>query len=89
MSFEDYSRLFTHCNICHMMNTSFFSFKKKWYEVILHGEWHVLGQNGGGEYQVSAALTLSVLMGWDLAEWLEMCASIPKITCRFKSQRWQ
>jgi hypothetical protein len=52
---------------------------------------HVAGQNGwgGGETagnivyvpaDVSGVICVCYKMGWDLAEWLERCASIMKIT---------
>ncbi|ESO85096.1 hypothetical protein LOTGIDRAFT_235955 [Lottia gigantea] len=48
MSFEDLLNHFTAIDICHFVNTSFFSIKKTWAEAILHSEWHHNGRNGGG-----------------------------------------
>lgn len=39
MSFEDFCRYFTSIDICHMINTSFFSTSKTWKEDIVEGEW--------------------------------------------------
>ncbi|KAK6184886.1 hypothetical protein SNE40_007247 [Patella caerulea] len=48
MSFEDFIQHFTYVDICHFVNTSFFSIKKTWSESIMHSEWNHNGRNGGG-----------------------------------------
>ncbi|CAL1546272.1 unnamed protein product [Lymnaea stagnalis] len=47
MSFDDFCRYFTHIDICHMMNTSFFTLKRSWKETAAVGEWR-RGQRAGG-----------------------------------------
>lgn len=39
MSLDDFIKHFTNVDICHFVNTSFFSLKKSWAEALLHGEW--------------------------------------------------
>ena len=39
MSFADFTKVFTSVDVCHFVNTSFFSVKKTWTETILNGEW--------------------------------------------------
>ena len=39
MSLDDFCKHFTSLDMCHVYNTSFFSFKKRWHETVLHGEW--------------------------------------------------
>ncbi|XP_076438968.1 calpain-5-like isoform X3 [Babylonia areolata] len=50
MCFDDFVKYFTHVDICHFVNTSFFTLKKSWNEAILHSQWSVSGRNGGGDY---------------------------------------
>ena len=57
MSFDDFTRLFTNVDICHFVNTSFFTIKKTWNETIWHGQWTVAGRNGGGNYESSTFLS--------------------------------
>ncbi|BFZ00227.1 hypothetical protein BsWGS_03266 [Bradybaena similaris] len=47
MAFEDFCRYFTHIDICHMMNTSFFTLKRTWKESVSTGEWR-RGHTAGG-----------------------------------------
>ncbi|CAG5128776.1 unnamed protein product, partial [Candidula unifasciata] len=47
MAFEDFCRYFTHIDICHMMNTSFFTLKRTWKESVCTGEWR-RGHTAGG-----------------------------------------
>ncbi|KAL8601920.1 hypothetical protein ACOMHN_020655 [Nucella lapillus] len=47
MSFEDFCRHFTHVDVCHMMNTSFFTLKKTWREQLHTGEWRRPQRVGG------------------------------------------
>lgn len=47
MSFEDFCRHFTHVDLCHMMNTSFFTLKKTWREQLFIGEWRKPHRAGG------------------------------------------
>ena len=46
MSFEDYIRLFTHVNICHIVTGTLFTPKKTWNESIFYSQW--TGQNTRG-----------------------------------------
>lgn len=39
MSLNDFIAHFTNVDICHFVNTSFFSLKKTWSEAMMHGEW--------------------------------------------------
>ena len=39
MCFDDFATYFARVDICHFVNTSFFSLKKTWSEALLHGEW--------------------------------------------------
>lgn len=39
MSFGDFIKVFDSIDVCHFVNTSFFSIKKTWTETMLHGEW--------------------------------------------------
>ena len=39
MPFSEFCTFFTHVEICHFVNTSFFSLKKTWTESLLRGEW--------------------------------------------------
>ncbi|XP_076323559.1 calpain-5-like isoform X1 [Tachypleus tridentatus] len=39
MPFEDFCRHFTDMSICHMVNTSWFSFSKSWREASFQGQW--------------------------------------------------
>ncbi|PVD18345.1 hypothetical protein C0Q70_20894 [Pomacea canaliculata] len=47
MAFEDFCRYFTHVDVCHMMNTSFFTLKKSWREKVMEGEWRRPQRAGG------------------------------------------
>ncbi|KAK6963019.1 calpain-5, partial [Biomphalaria glabrata] len=47
MSFDDFCRYFTHIDICHMMNTSFFTLKRSWKESVAVGVWR-RGTRAGG-----------------------------------------
>lgn len=47
MSFEDFYRYFTDVDICHMVNTSFFSLRKTWTEYQFPGEWRTPNRAGG------------------------------------------
>ncbi|XP_060079370.1 calpain-5-like [Ylistrum balloti] len=47
MAFEDFYRYFTSMDICHMINTSFFSFKKTWKQGKAFGEWKRQDRCGG------------------------------------------
>ncbi|XP_064603652.1 calpain-5-like [Liolophura sinensis] len=49
MSFSDFISNFTNVDICHFVNTSFFSMKKTYSEALLHGRWAQNGRNGGSE----------------------------------------
>lgn len=54
MAFEDFCRYYTDIDICHIMNTSLFSIKKKWKEYIGKGEWTSPSRCGGcGNYSDS------------------------------------
>ncbi|KAK7489937.1 hypothetical protein BaRGS_00018802 [Batillaria attramentaria] len=57
MSFDDFVRYFTHVELCHIVNTSFFTIKKSWSEAVLHSAWTTAGRNGGSNYE--SALVLS------------------------------
>lgn len=51
MAFEDFCRYFTSLDICHVINRSFFSFKKTWKEGNVVGEWRRPDRCGGcGNY---------------------------------------
>ena len=39
MAFEDFIQHFTNLDICHFVNTSFFSLKKTWSEGMVNGAW--------------------------------------------------
>ena len=39
LPFSEFCTFFTHVEICHFVNTSFFSLKKTWTESLLRGEW--------------------------------------------------
>ena len=39
MSFDDFLENFTNVDICHFVNTAFFTLKKSWTEAVLNGEW--------------------------------------------------
>ena len=39
MSFDDFIIHFSNVDICHFVNTSFFSIKKSWHEAMFKGEW--------------------------------------------------
>ncbi|XP_076452213.1 calpain-5-like [Babylonia areolata] len=56
MAFTDFVHYFTSVDICHFVNTSFFTIKKTWNESIWHSQWTTAGMNGGGEYQTSIHL---------------------------------
>ena len=47
MTFEDFCKHFQQTAICRVINTSFFSFKKTWYEGIVHGVWRKPDRAGG------------------------------------------
>ncbi|XP_059144535.1 calpain-5-like isoform X2 [Physella acuta] len=51
MSYNDFLANFTHVDICHFVNTSFFSLKKTWHESVFFGEWKISGRNGGNNLQ--------------------------------------
>ncbi|RUS70059.1 hypothetical protein EGW08_022174 [Elysia chlorotica] len=52
MAFDDFCRYFTHIDICHMMNTAFFTLKRSWKETTEFGEWRRGGRAGGcGNHQ--------------------------------------
>ncbi|XP_070179126.1 calpain-5-like [Littorina saxatilis] len=57
MRFEDFAKYFTHIDICHFVNTSFFSTKKSWSEAVWHSQWTVSGRNGGGNYESATFLS--------------------------------
>ncbi|KAK3744157.1 hypothetical protein RRG08_064184 [Elysia crispata] len=50
MSFEDWCKYFTEADICHFVNTSFFTLKKTWIETICFSEWSSAGRNGGNNW---------------------------------------
>ncbi|KAH9495989.1 Calpain-5, partial [Bulinus truncatus] len=56
MHLEDFLKYFTHVDICHFVNTSFFSLKKSWHESILFSEWTIGGRNGGNDPSLSTFL---------------------------------
>lgn len=39
MSFDDFCKNFTHIDLCHLINTSYFSLSKTWHEGEGIGEW--------------------------------------------------
>jgi hypothetical protein len=47
MSYEDFCHYFTSMDICHMINMSFFSFKKTWREGKVSGTWKRPDRAGG------------------------------------------
>lgn len=47
MPFEDFVAEFTDLSICHLINTSFFSFRKTWRETFFLGEWTRPNHAGG------------------------------------------
>ena len=51
MSFDDFVKNFSNMDICHMINTSFFSFSKKYKESVFYGSWKKPHLSGGcGNY---------------------------------------
>ncbi|XP_046381711.1 calpain-5-like isoform X4 [Haliotis rufescens] len=50
MSFSDFIQNFSSIQICHFVNTSFFSLKKTWNESSMHSKWSHSGRNGGSNY---------------------------------------
>ncbi|XP_041356011.1 calpain-5-like isoform X2 [Gigantopelta aegis] len=57
MSFDDFLRNFTNIDICHFVNTSFFSLKKTWTEAIIHSKWSHSGRNGGRDFYSNTFLS--------------------------------
>ena len=51
MSFEDFCKNYTHIDLCHLINTSFFTLSKTWHEGKGMGEWkaHRCGGSVGNE----------------------------------------
>ncbi|CAH1781191.1 unnamed protein product [Owenia fusiformis] len=47
MLFTDYCKYFKNMSICRVVNTSFFSLHKKYYESVFHGEWKAPNRAGG------------------------------------------
>lgn len=47
MSYEDFCHYFTSIDVCHMINMSFFSFKKTWREAKMNGTWKRPDRAGG------------------------------------------
>ncbi|VDI30156.1 calpain-5 [Mytilus galloprovincialis] len=47
MSYEDFVKYFNHVDICHVMNTSFFSLSKTWSEAVGVGQWKKPDRCGG------------------------------------------
>ncbi|GFN96037.1 calpain-5 [Plakobranchus ocellatus] len=50
MSFEEWTKNFTDVDICHFVNTSFFTLKKSWTETICFSKWSSAGRNGGNNW---------------------------------------
>ncbi|GFR64588.1 calpain-5, partial [Elysia marginata] len=50
MCFSDWVKYFTDTDICHFVNTSFFTLKKTWTETICLSEWSSAGRNGGNNW---------------------------------------
>ena len=48
MSFEDFTKYYTHVTICRVINTSFMSVRKIWKEAIFHGGWSASNNRAGG-----------------------------------------
>ena len=57
MCLDDFVKSFTTVDICHFVNTSIFSLKKKWHESLFHSEWHVAGRNGGSDWNSATFLS--------------------------------
>lgn len=50
MSFTDWCKYFTDADICHFVNTSFFTLKKTWTETVCFSQWSAAGRNGGNDW---------------------------------------
>lgn len=46
MEFSDWFKWFTHCSICHIVNTRLLSLQKTWRDASFHGQWK--GRTAGG-----------------------------------------
>ncbi|BFZ25902.1 hypothetical protein BsWGS_28940 [Bradybaena similaris] len=57
MSFDDFISHFTDVDICHFVNTSFFTLKKSWNESLLFGAWSSSGRNGGNVFESKTFLS--------------------------------
>ena len=47
MTMDDYCKYFITMSICRVMNTSFFSLQKTWWENIMNSEWSKPNRDGG------------------------------------------
>jgi calpain-5 len=47
MPYDDFVSEFSDLSICRLVNTSFFTFKKKWHENCVRGQWTIPNQAGG------------------------------------------
>ncbi|XP_055873006.1 calpain-5-like isoform X2 [Biomphalaria glabrata] len=56
MEFDDFLNYFTKVDICHFVNTNFFTLKKSWYETLFFGEWSISGRNGGNDPEIQTFL---------------------------------
>ncbi|RUS75116.1 hypothetical protein EGW08_017123 [Elysia chlorotica] len=50
ISFQEWIKYFTDVNVCHFVNTSYFTLKKSWTETIWFSEWSSAGRNGGNDW---------------------------------------
>ncbi|KAK7489940.1 hypothetical protein BaRGS_00018805 [Batillaria attramentaria] len=57
MSWDDFLTYFTRVELCHIINTSFFSMSKAWHESVLHSAWTTSGRNGGGDFASATVLS--------------------------------
>jgi calpain-5 len=46
MEFHDWRTFFTHCTVCHIVNTRVLTLRKTWNDSIFHGKWQ--GRSAGG-----------------------------------------
>lgn len=72
MTFEDYCRYFTNMSICRVLNKSFFSLQKSWYESELHSEWKAPHRAGGCINNRETVLQ-NPQFGFDITESDEEC----------------
>jgi len=70
MTFVDFCKHFGSLSICHRVNTSVFSFQKRWHDTMFHGEWMKPFRAGGCSNHLATFFNNPQVWCWyDATDW--------------------